>query len=254
MTRQIKLLQLGCCPYGQALAIQLALRAELQGDPTLTPQQLGYLICLEHPTTITLGKRGKLDDLRWRARLKAQDVPVFKVDRGGQATCHEPGQLVIYPILRLEPLGMGVVDLIRGMAAALADNLALWGLEADYDQQTPGLWTRQQPPEKIASVGMRVSGGVTTHGLAINLVNELRGFDLIIPCGMPEGRLTSLARQLQAQGVDTPAPGPLSVERFTQTLLPKLEALLDATLTPTPYTLPAPSAWEQPLTWDETKT
>lgn len=250
MTRQIKLLQLGLCPYGQALAIQLALRAELQRDPTLNPQQLGYLICLEHPTTITLGKRGKLEDLLGRALIQAQGIPVFKVDRGGQATCHEPGQLVIYPILRLEPLGMGVVDLIRGLAAALADNLEQWGLEADYDQQTPGLWTRQSPPEKVASVGMRVSGGVTTHGLAVNLINELRGFDLIIPCGMPEGRLTSLARQLQAQGVDTPSCGPLTVERFTQTLLPKLEAFLDATLTPTDYTMPTTSDWEQPLNWD----
>lgn len=249
MTRNIKLLQLGVCPYGQALATQLALRAQLQRDPSLDPQQLGYLICLEHPTTITLGKRGKLEDLLGRELLQAQGIPVFKVDRGGQATCHEPGQLVIYPILRLDPLGMGVVDLIRGLATALAQTLEQWGLKADYDQQTPGLWTRQLPPEKVASVGMRVSGGVTTHGLAVNLVNDLRGFDLIIPCGMPEGRLTSLERQLHAQGVDTPALGPLTVERFMQTLLPKLEAFLDAALIPTDYPLPAPSIWEPPLTW-----
>lgn len=250
MTRHIKLLQLGQCPYGQALALQLELRASLQRDQTLDPEMLGYLICLEHPTTITLGKRGKLEDLLGLELIKAQGVPVFKVDRGGQATCHEPGQLVIYPILRLEPLGMGVVDLIRGMAHALADTLKIWGLEADYDQSVPGLWTRQDPPEKVASVGMRVSGGVTTHGLAVNLINDLSGFGMIIPCGMPEGRLTSLAQHL-AQHKPAKLAAELSVERFTQALTPKLEAFLNARLLPSPCSLPEQSAWEQPLDLDE---
>lgn len=242
-SRIVKLITPGSIPYGQALALQLKLRAQLQREAQ-TPDELGYLICLEHPLTITLGKRGKLADLLGLSLIKARDVPVFKVDRGGQATCHEPGQLVIYPVLRLEPLGMGVVDLIRAMANALAETLALWGVTATYDQDSPGLWT--EGGAKIASVGMRVSGGVTTHGLSVNLNNTLEGFGLIVPCGMPDSPLMTLARALHDE--DRAAP---TREQFLSALLPKLAAIFNASLTPCSPALPEPEDWEPPLSWDE---
>ena len=247
MTRRVRLHDLGLVPYGQALQAQLELRAQLQAHAlSEASSELGSLLCLEHPTTLTLGRRGKVQDIIGRDLARARGVPVFQVDRGGEATCHEPGQLVLYPVLRLEPLGMGVVDLIRALAQALAQTLSDYGLEADYDPKTPGLWTRQTPPHKVASVGMRVSGGVTTHGLAVNVVNDLSGFGLIVPCGMPEAPMTTLARHLGPEAAQA-----LTVSAFKAALLPKLEQALRAELIPAPLTLPSPPRWIEPMAWEQ---
>ena len=189
----MKLVRPGLLPYGQALALQLELREGLQQGGSKGEDHPGYLLCLEHPPVITLGKRGKLSDLFAPQWLIDEGIEVFQIDRGGEATYHGPGQLVIYPILHLASLGLGVVDVIRGMAASLGTVLERYGIDADYDKEHPGLWTRaEEPQRKIASVGMRVSGGVTTHGAAINLVNDLRPFSMFVPCGMPNTPITRL--------------------------------------------------------------
>src|SRR5690554_782206 len=175
MSKRLEIIRLGVVPYGQALALQMKLRERLkaQRDEDL----VGYLIALEHPPTVTLGKRGSFEDLVNHAWLQANGVEVFKIDRGGEATFHEPGQLVVYPILRLSALEKGVVDVIRGMAACLGESVAEYGKVAAYDLEHPGLWTQDETPSrKLASVGMRVQSGVTTHGVAMNLVNQMIGF------------------------------------------------------------------------------
>lgn len=190
----MKLILPGLMPYGQALAWQLELRRALQQGEA--HDEVGYLLVLEHPPVVTLGRRGKLDDIFGLAQLEAQGTQFFKIDRGGEATYHGPGQLVIYPVVKLDALKIGVVDLVRGLAGALAETTAEYGVEATYDVEHPGLWTKDEPARKLASVGMRVSGGVSTHGAAINLVNDLRPFSFFVACGMPNAPITRLADYL----------------------------------------------------------
>lgn len=221
--RDISLIRLGVVPYGQALALQLQLRAQLQSYPE-GEGPLGYVLCLEHPSTITLGKRGKVEDVLGRGLMKSNGVPLFKIDRGGEATAHEPGQLVIYPILRLSEVGVGVVDLIRGMARCLSSALQRWEIEARYNADSPGLWTMQQGIDtKIASVGMRVSRGVSTHGAAINLTNTMASFTYIVACGMPDAPMKSARQLLSAQ-----APV-LNRAAFEAQFLSEFATLLNAT-------------------------
>ncbi|RAL20063.1 lipoyl(octanoyl) transferase [Lujinxingia litoralis] len=225
------LLRPGLVPYGQALAWQLQLRQRLQEGRAHHPT--GYLLCLEHPPVVTLGKRGRAEDIFGLDQLRDRGTQFFKIDRGGEATYHGPGQLVVYPVVRLDALGLGVVDLIRGLANSLSRALADFGLDADYDTDHPGLWTRTTPPRKIASVGMRVSGGVTTHGAAVNLINDLIPFSLFVPCGMPNAPVTRLLDHL-----DT--PDGCNVEAFTERFLNHFAAFLDCQFEPLDLAPPPP--------------
>ena len=226
---QLGLARLGVVPYGQALALQLQLRERLQQGES-TP---GWVLCLEHPSTVTLGKRGKDHDLVSPQFLQSKGVPVYRIDRGGEATYHGPGQLVIYPVLRLADLKLGVVDLIRGMAGCLSDALAEFGVGAAYDVEHPGVWTTQEPPQKIASVGMRVSGGVSIHGAAINVVNDMTPFQWIVPCGMPEAALVNL----QTMSPET------TLEDFREAFLGRFGEFLGVEWVDADVELPASEAW-----------
>lgn len=228
----LKCASLGVVPYGQALALQLRLREEL----IATPEDPGWLLFLEHPGTVTLGKRGKMEDLVAREYMRNQGIEVFKVDRGGEATYHGPGQLIVYPIVRLEVLKLGVVDLIRGLAQCLADVCAEYGAKVAYDKEHPGLWTDETPPRKMASVGMRVSGGITTHGAAINLVNDLTPFSWIVACGMPGAPVVKLSDFSN-----------LKLEDFRGKVQTRLGEFLGFQLIETPLELPEASDWVKGL-------
>ena len=239
--RDISLMSLGVVPYGQALALQLKLRAQLQAFPE-GEGPLGHVICVEHPSTITLGKRGQVEDVLGRDLMRLNDVPLFKIDRGGEATAHEPGQLVIYPILRLSEVGMGVVDVIRGMAQCLCTALEHWGIDARYNADSPGLWTMQQGVDtKIASVGMRVSRGVSTHGAAINLTNTMASFGYIVACGMPDAPMQSVQRLLRDH---TPT---LTRAVFEARFLDEFAALLNAQWVERSPMMPTYEDWSQPM-------
>lgn len=237
-TPHIGLLEFGRVPYGQALALQFELRRRLlEGDAP--EDRAGYVICLEHPPVVTIGKRGGRADLLARERLIELGAEVFAIDRGGEATLHNPGQLVVYPVVELEALGLGVVDLVRGVAGAIADAAADFDVSADYDTDHPGVWTDETPPRKLASVGMRVRRGVSTHGAALNLVNDLRPFSMIVPCGMPDAPMARLADY-----VDDEAP--LEPAAFRSRLYDDLESLTGASLRPLDVELPEPSEWVEP--------
>jgi lipoyl(octanoyl) transferase len=236
MAPKIGLVKLGQVPYGQALALQFALREQLRER---SDEYMGYVLCLEHPPTITLGKRGKPEHLVNRHWIGEKGVEVYRVDRGGEATYHGPGQLVIYPIVKLERLGMGVVDLIRGLAGSLGATLADYGVDAAYDPDHPGVWTSdEEPSRKIASVGMRVQGGVTTHGAAVNLVNDMIPFSMIVPCGMPNAPMARLVDYLD---------GDLALADFRDGFLEHFEAFLEQTFDVTELDLPAEADWKQPM-------
>jgi lipoate-protein ligase B len=151
---------------------------------------------LEHEDVITLGRRGGDADLRLgRGELAARGVGVYHVERGGLATCHGPGQLVAYLVLDLPGLGLGVAEAVRRLEQAAIETLAGFGVAAERRPGSPGVWVG---PEKIASLGLAVQGGVTSHGLALNHSRVPAPFDLVVPCGMSEARLTCLSRVLGA--------------------------------------------------------
>lgn len=179
---------LGVVAYERFQALQRALALRAEEGP-------GYILFLEHPPTITLGYSLKGDEGRSAIRssaaeLKAAGVGVVEVDRGGKATFHGPGQLVCYPILSLKKLRLGVKRYVGKLQLLLLRALAELGVEADLDPRYPGVWTRQG---KIAAVGIRVSERVTTHGFALNVDPDLSMFRHIVPCGITDRPVTSLA-------------------------------------------------------------
>jgi lipoate-protein ligase B len=235
MTR-IVFSDLGTLPYGQGLALQHDLRRRLQEkhDPTLA----GYVLALEHTPTVTLGKRGQWIHLKNPDHLRNEGIEVFRVDRGGEATYHGPGQLVIYPILRLDAFRFGVADLVRGLAAALTRSLEALQIDTVYDPEHPGVWTTRDPRKKIASVGMRVSGGVTTHGMAVNITNDMRPFSMIVPCGMPDSPLMRL-NDLDPE---------FTVSNLTPTVMKHLFSFLDKEVETHRIDLPPKEEWMNPET------
>jgi lipoate-protein ligase B len=227
----LSVLRYGVVPYGQALAHQLDLRRRVQEDP----ERAGWVVCLQHPPVVTLGKRGKPSDLVSPDLLAERGVELFRVDRGGEATYHGPGQLVIYPIINLDEVGLGVVDLVRSLAASLGDALRETSeLQTEYDPEHPGLWTTENPRRKIASVGMRVSRGVSTHGAAINLANDMIPFSWIVACGMPNAPMT----RLQDYGDD-----PVDLDAFADEVLRAFAERIDVRLEDDEQPLPPPSEW-----------
>ena len=235
------LARLGAVPYGQALALQHRLRDRLAERRGADPS--GWVLTLEHPPTVTLGKRGKPEHLSNPQWLADRGVEIFRIDRGGEATYHGPGQLVVYPIVDLDRLGLGVVDLIRGVAGCLSEAMAEYGIAASYDLDHPGVWTDTSDLDpvrrKVASVGMRVQRGVTTHGAAINLMNDMTPFTMIVPCGMPNAPMARLADLADGHEV--------TVDDFADRFLAHLGRFLERGFEPAQIALPEPGDWAAPL-------
>src|SRR3990172_7987425 len=152
------------------------------------------LILLEHPPTYTLGVRGRAEHLLLsEAALERAGAAVYRVDRGGDVTFHGPGQLVGYPIFRLPDWGEGPLWYVRRLEAVLIDALSAFGVTAGRVERRPGVWVGN---EKLAAIGVRVSRGVTSHGFALNVDTDLSYFHHIVPCGLPDAGVTSMARLL----------------------------------------------------------
>jgi lipoate-protein ligase B len=173
---------LGRIEYREAYALQERGRAARQED-----RVPDTLLLLEHPPVYTRGRRTQPGELPID-----RGIPVVDVDRGGRLTYHGPGQLVGYPIMRTGD----VIAFVRTMEQAIVAALAAAGVEAHT--RTPegpdytGVWVGD---EKIASIGVHVSRGVTTHGFAVNVDNDLTPFEWIVPCGLPGVRMTTLGTE-----------------------------------------------------------
>jgi lipoate-protein ligase B len=186
--------QLGRVAYAEALELQNRLASEYQGD---------HLLLLEHPHTYTLGSAAKDEHLLMppeeRARL---GIEVFRTDRGGDITYHGPGQLVGYPIIQLgrDTLRADFVGYIRKLEQVIIATLADYDVAARPIKGLTGVWVdTPQGDAKIAALGVRINvRGVTKHGFALNLNTDLRYFDGIIPCGIRDKGVTSLAALLGA--------------------------------------------------------
>jgi len=174
--------ELGLVDYSRALELQNALVAARLAD------QIGdALLLLEHQHVFTLGRGA---DQRF-IRDSAAGIPAIRVSRGGQVTYHGPGQLVGYPILKLEDGDRDVARYLRRLEQAMIEALARCGVEASRRERLTGVWVGA---EKIASIGVGIRRWVACHGFALNITCDLRFFDSIVPCGIEGCRMTSLKK------------------------------------------------------------
>ena len=188
---------LGTVPYRDALAMQNALRARRQAG-----ELPDMLVLLEHPPVYTRGRRSADGDLRLGEDFyRAKGIEVIDSDRGGRLTYHGPGQLVGYPIMAVEDIGRFLRTIEGAIVAALAEE----GVEARARPQDgpdyTGVWVGER---KIASIGLHLSRGVSTHGFAVNVDNDLEPFCWIVACGLASVSMTSLALEAGTAGSSLP--------------------------------------------------
>jgi lipoyl(octanoyl) transferase len=189
----------GMTEYSKALEIQKnQVEKASYGDDA-------FLIGFEHPTVVTLGVRGGEKDLNLsKEAFEKKCISVVRVERGGEATLHSPGQLVIYPILPIKIMRIEVREFVRKLEEATIAFFSHFGVDCQRGKQEPGLYTASG---KIAFIGIRVDRGVTYHGLAINAFNDLSLFQMIRSCGVQNESFDSLKNHginaSQAQLFDT---------------------------------------------------
>lgn len=196
-------------PWSAAWALQQQIHAE-----RLSGSRPDTLMLLEHLPVYTAGRRTK------PAHLKLSDpppnnrlIPIEAVSRGGSITYHGPGQLVAYPIVALSDHAPGAKVYVHMLEEVLIRTLLQWDIYGYRVSKAPGVWTRHQQSEaKIASIGARIDRGITLHGFALNVSNDLHPFSRIVPCGLDGCRMTSMAEIRQA-----PIAVPLVAEQLAVT-------------------------------------
>jgi lipoyl(octanoyl) transferase len=244
-TPTLRSLRLGLVPYAEATALQARIAAARHAG-----EVPDTLLLLEHPPVLTKGRRADPGELgmgeEW---YRAQGIEVAETDRGGRVTYHGPGQLVAYPIVDLTAIGAGPTADVRAwvelLERAMIAALAASGVPAQVFDGLTGVWTAGRSPvppgtpgpqgrpvavadpglaaapaaaRKIGSIGIHVSRGISTHGLAVNVNNDLQPFEWIVPCGIEAARMTSLAAELGAEQ---------DIEAFAGSLEAVLAAELD---------------------------
>jgi lipoate-protein ligase B len=208
MAATVRLLRAGRLEYRAALRWQretaaLVRSRRLDGSGSHSLGGTGHdheaVMLVEHPPVYTLGRRGGSEHvLRTEAELAALGAELVESDRGGDVTFHGRGQLVVYPILDLRTRGIGSVDYVRALEGAVIDALRDFGLTGTRVRGRPGVWAGAAKEAKVAAVGVRVQGGVSTHGLALNVSTDLSWFDAIVPCGLPDAGVASMQGLLGA--------------------------------------------------------
>lgn len=188
---------LGLLPYSDGIAIQETLRVRRQAG-----EIPDTLLLLEHPPTYTRGRRARAEELPFPASFyEAEGIELHETDRGGRITYHGPGQLVGYPIMAVTD----VIGHLRSMEQSIVHALAQVGLAARARPQDgpdyTGVWVQDR---KIASLGVHLSRGISTHGFAVNVENDLEPFSWVVACGLPGVRMTSLALETDGQGERLP--------------------------------------------------
>lgn len=209
MKRRCAVWDLGLLDYREAWELQRKLVAQrLEGSRPDT------LLLLEHPAVYTVGRRGN------EANVRHLGLPVFEVERGGEATYHGPGQLVGYPIVSLPRGKLEIKAYIRDLEEVLIRTVAEFGIPGERGVHA-GLWLGSR---KLASIGVAVKHHVTYHGFALNVNNDLWPFHHIRPCGLDGSALTSMKEVIG---------GEVSVEAVKRVLLPHFSAVLNRSLDPT---------------------
>jgi lipoyl(octanoyl) transferase len=202
VSSELRVIRVGLIGYEEAARLQTAIAsARAAGNVPDT------VLVLEHPPVYTRGRRTTPDELPmgedW---YRMQGIEIVDSDRGGRLTYHGPGQLVVYPIIDLSELDKRddvhafVADMENAIIAALGDH----EVDARLFDGLTGVWVGEAPPpegdaRKIGSIGLHIHKGVSTHGLAINVNNDLQPFEWAVPCGIEACRMTSLSRELGAE-------------------------------------------------------
>jgi lipoyl(octanoyl) transferase len=218
MSAEVLVVRCGLVPYEEAEVAQRWLRDARQEGAI--PD---VLLLLEHPPVYTRGRRSDEAELPMATEWYAmQGIEVRDADRGGRVTYHGPGQLVAYPIVDLTSYDDDVHEYVRRLERVAIGSLARHGVSATTIEGLTGVWTEGTPPtdsrrdskrsisslsgpsagkeaRKIGSIGVHVSRGVTTHGLAVNVCSDLQPFEWIVPCGIEGCQVTSLTRELGAE-------------------------------------------------------
>jgi lipoyl(octanoyl) transferase len=186
------LLFCGCLPYEQAWDLQRACRAKRAADDCRD-----LLLLMEHEPVFTAGCTTHGSHWPGEEPLTQQTgVPVIRTERGGSITYHGPGQVVGYPILRLLNHYPGPKAYVHRLEDMLIATLAQWGIDGHRRERLPGVWVGGESPSKIAFIGVRISQGITSHGFALNVSVDLTPFSHIVPCGIADCRVTSMAAVL----------------------------------------------------------
>ncbi len=175
---------------------QKVISAKLNGD---TDKEQYILFC-EHKHVYTLGKSGNRQNLLIAEHVcKSKNIDFFPINRGGDITYHGPGQLVVYPIIDLEELGVGIKTYISMIEDVVIEVLNTYGIKGEKDEKAMGVWIDKDNPtkaRKICAIGVRASRFVTMHGLALNINTDLSYFSYINPCGFTDKAVTSMQQEL----------------------------------------------------------
>jgi lipoyl(octanoyl) transferase len=200
---------LGLMPYRDAWAIQEEAHAQvLAGGEE-------RVFFVEHPPVITFGRRPGVSRnlIASDEQLARLGVEVVQSDRGGDITFHGPGQLVVYPIIRLNDHRLSVGGYVHGLERVIVATLAEFAIAANPDPSAVGVWTDDRgTPAKICALGVRIKRGISLHGLALNITTNLEYFDLIVPCGLPGRAVTSMRKILDER---TPTPEQVKISLTT---------------------------------------
>jgi lipoyl(octanoyl) transferase len=202
----VRILELGTrfVPYDDALRLQRELH-----DDVVSGIRQNTLVLLEHEPVFTAGKRTEADE------RPTDGTPVIDVDRGGKITWHGPGQLVGYPIIRL-PDPIDVVGYVRSLESILLEVLLEFGITAERVEGRSGVWVKRGlTHDKIGAIGIRVAGGVTMHGFALNCSNDLTPYSSIVACGIRDAGVTTMSTQL-GRNVEPVDVLPTVISAFSQ--------------------------------------
>jgi len=176
----------GLVPYQAADAWQ-----RVRAQQIARGERPEIVLLLEHPAVYTQGRRGGREHV-----LRALNAPIVDTDRGGDLTFHGPGQLVLWPLLRLRERGIGIAAYIRGLEDIAIRTASAFGVDADRAAGRPGAWIGNR---KLASVGVRIQSGVSRHGMAFNCNVDLSWLESIRACGIADSTATSLSAELETQ-------------------------------------------------------
>jgi lipoyl(octanoyl) transferase len=199
---QVKFIDLGLKDYKETWDYQQDIQNQLlkAKAKATVPDILPVLIFVEHPHVYTLGKSGKENNLLIAPGfLTSIGATFYRIDRGGDITYHGPGQLVVYPVFDLDPLGIGVKKYIEDLEESVILTLREFGIQGKRLTGATGVWIDSGSGEqlrKICAIGVKISRGITMHGFALNVATNLQYFSYINPCGFDDKGVTSMEKEM----------------------------------------------------------
>ena len=210
--------------FNESVKLKTINRDLPEAKRTIVPHH--FILC-QHPSVVTLGKSGDENNLLLSEEfLKLQGIEFFRINRGGDITLHNPGQLVGYPILDLDRFFTDIHKYLRLLEEVIIQTLAEYNIEGKRYEGFTGVWLEPENPKtarKICAMGVRTSRWITMHGFALNINNDVEMFDVIVPCGIKGKQVTSISKELNRE---------VSIAEIKPKLLKNFERLFEATIHP----------------------